>query len=175
MNSFNEMLKNEGYTMITPTVAIGNYVSSYIPFDVIVNLNFPFNNAEPKLVTVERDSEHDKTLFNVGLLDHPEEEMDRLLHHIIPPLLKIYKKNPQAKFLFHCFAGISRSSTVAIAFLCSTNNTPLHDTIRYVKSKRSIVCPNDGFVKCLHIYFNQNKNNEENISNIIRFLKSESL
>lgn len=50
-----------------------------------------------------------------------------------------------ALVIVHCFAGISRSSTIVLSYLMSEHNMSLDGAYRYLKSKRSIVCPNSGF------------------------------
>lgn len=54
--------------------------------------------------------------------------------------------------LVHCAAGISRSSTCLIAYLMRKNNTPMKQTLDYVRSKRRIVCPNYGFERQLKAF-----------------------
>lgn len=51
--------------------------------------------------------------------------------------------------LVHCFAGVSRSATIVIAYLMKNNKWKLNDTIKYVKSKRNMIAPNSGFGKQL--------------------------
>ena len=51
--------------------------------------------------------------------------------------------------LVHCVAGISRSSTIVIAYLMKREKMTLKDAYAYVKSKRTIIRPNQGFLKCL--------------------------
>ena len=128
-------------TSITPYISIGNYTSSYVDFDVIVNLNHPYNNTTHHNI-IEKDFNH-KKLFMIGLLDAPDEEMLCLLKIMMPKLLALGRK----RILFHCYAGISRSATLAIAYLVHTNNISLQDAINLVKSKRNIIQPNNGFMK----------------------------
>jgi protein-tyrosine phosphatase len=75
--------------------------------------------------------------------------MEELIRVLIPELLKIYNINLDIKILFHCRAGVSRSATLAIAFLCVSKNYRLSDSYYLVKSKRSIINPNKGFKNCL--------------------------
>jgi len=59
-------------------------------------------------------------------------------------------ENEKNSVLVHCNAGISRSSTIVIAYLMQKKIFPFyHDAYDYVKSKRSKICPNHGFVKQL--------------------------
>lgn len=51
------------------------------------------------------------------------------------------------KVLVHCYAGISRSATVVIAYLMSTQDKSFREAYDFVKSKRSEINPNEGFIK----------------------------
>jgi len=51
--------------------------------------------------------------------------------------------------IVHCAAGISRSSSLVIAYLMIENRWSYEAAYNYVKSKRSIINPNIGFVKQL--------------------------
>ena len=51
--------------------------------------------------------------------------------------------------IVHCAAGISRSSSLFIAYLMIENRWLYEEAYNYVKSKRSIINPNIGFVKQL--------------------------
>ena len=85
------------YNMITDNVAIGDYTSSYDSFDVIVNLNYPYNNVEHHVIKFDKDNK-DKLLIRVGTDDRPDENMYLLLQNLLPELLKIYHRNPNTKF-----------------------------------------------------------------------------
>lgn len=50
------------------------------------------------------------------------------------------------KVLVHCFAGISRSSSMVIAYLMYKNKWTYADAYAHVKKKRNIINPNKGFV-----------------------------
>jgi len=54
--------------------------------------------------------------------------------------------------LVHCAAGVSRSSTVVIAYLMRTQNMSFSDALSFVTDKRPIISPNQGFVKQLKLY-----------------------
>jgi hypothetical protein len=51
--------------------------------------------------------------------------------------------------LVHCFAGISRSSTLVLAYLIKEENVPLLRGIEMLRARRPIVCPNIGFFRQL--------------------------
>jgi len=51
--------------------------------------------------------------------------------------------------LVHCMAGISRSATITLAYLMKTYKYRFDDALQYVRARRPIVNPNDGFVQQL--------------------------
>ena len=56
----------------------------------------------------------------------------------------------------HCWAGISRSSTMIIAYLIKYKQFIFRDALQYVRDKRSKIYPNASFVSELKL-FEQNK------------------
>ncbi|CAD8065469.1 unnamed protein product [Paramecium primaurelia] len=54
--------------------------------------------------------------------------------------------------LVHCYAGISRSATIVIAYLMKTFKMTLDQAFSYVQQQRPIINPNPGFMKQLQQY-----------------------
>ena len=55
--------------------------------------------------------------------------------------------------LVHCHAGMSRSSTMVIAYLMTEKKMELEESLKYHRSRRSrIAGPNSGFAKQLQVY-----------------------
>jgi len=133
--------------MITDNIAIGNYLSSYEPFDVVVNLCFPQNAVEHRQIAVS--TYPSKIIIRIGINDDPSESMDSLLPKIIVYLVSLYRQHPNLRILFHCYAGISRSTTVAIAYMTAVYGMTLTDAYNLVKSKRPFIQPNPGFMAAL--------------------------
>ena len=52
----------------------------------------------------------------------------------------------------HCAAGVSRSTSTIIAYLIRKFGWDFEHSLAYIKEKRKIVCPNDGFRKQLKEY-----------------------
>ena len=52
----------------------------------------------------------------------------------------------------HCFAGISRSSTITIAYLMNTRKMGYDEAYQFVKERREVVKPNEGFAEQLRKY-----------------------
>ena len=66
------------------------------------------------------------------------------------------------RILIHCYAGISRSATITIAYIMKTNNYSFTDTFKYVKKQRSIVEPNLDFKKSIKKWFDSTKSKSIN-------------
>jgi protein-tyrosine phosphatase len=52
----------------------------------------------------------------------------------------------------HCYAGVSRSSTVVIAYIMKYWKWNLKNTIDFVQAKRVVAKPNEGFMEQLKKY-----------------------
>ena len=50
------------------------------------------------------------------------------------------------KVMIHCQAGVSRSSTIVIAYIMKYSGLSMTSAFHYVKSKRTIVAPNFNFM-----------------------------
>lgn len=64
----------------------------------------------------------------------------------------IEKNLQQTNVLVHCFAGVSRSSTMVIAYLMKNKKMNYAKVLAEVRGKRSCVYPNNGFAKQLIAY-----------------------
>lgn len=72
------------------------------------------------------------------------------LAYYFPEGIEFIEKNlEKTNVLVHCFAGVSRSSSMIIAFLMTKKKTNYYDTLAFVRAKRSCVYPNTGFAKQL--------------------------
>lgn len=45
----------------------------------------------------------------------------------------------------HCYAGVSRSASIVLAYIMKTHKWPYETALRFLRHKRSIVNPNEGF------------------------------
>ena len=142
------------YHMITDHVAIGDYTTPYDNFDVIFNFNCPFNGAAVGTIHIEMDYYNgaiQKTIYNVGLLDttiYSNTLLD-IFTNLIPYLIEAKNK----RILFHCYAGISRSSTAAILYFILTTSMTLDEIYTLLTSKRSHINPNPTFRKIIDICY----------------------
>ena len=60
--------------------------------------------------------------------------------------------NPTNNILIHCYAGISRSATIVLAYLMKSHHMTLADALAYLTSKRECIEPNAGFMRQLQRY-----------------------
>jgi len=54
--------------------------------------------------------------------------------------------------LVHCYHGVSRSTTLVLAYLMKSKKWSLARALDEVKAKRPIICPNEGFINQLELY-----------------------
>lgn len=89
------------------------------------------------------------TIVNLNWNDIPSQEINNnnTLFRVID-MIDSYLTNNQ-KVVVNCYAGISRSSSIVIAYIMYKYKLTLQEAYQYVKSKRAIVEPNSGFMKQL--------------------------
>jgi protein-tyrosine phosphatase len=137
--------------MITDTVAIGDWTSSYEPFDVIFNFNFPANRAQEQQIHrfCINHKNKEKIIYTIGLYDTTifNDSLINIFLRLLPHLSSHNGKH----ILFHCYAGISRSSTAAIIYFMLSTNLSFESICNMIIKKRPRICPNPAFIKILHI------------------------
>jgi hypothetical protein len=154
------------HVMITDHVAIGDDSSSYETFDVIVNANYPDACVRDSCVITKMMGS--KTIYYVGLLETPG-KTTKVIQHMMPLLLSHTTNTVfvdtdgtiqtgivvEPRVLFHCLDGISRSVTLAIAYLSKILQHPYHqldDYIHLIKQKRPMIKPHPLFMEELRMY-----------------------
>ena len=97
-----------------------------------------------------KESDTIKNLY-INIDDHGDEPIANYFDEICEFLDKV--KDKDEKVLVHCRGGVSRSATAVIAYHMKTSqNHKLDDAVDFVRSKRSIINPNLGFVIALMDY-----------------------
>lgn len=64
----------------------------------------------------------------------------------------MYCRESGQAVLVHCKMGISRSGSTVIAYAMKQQHWPMDVALAYVRDRRSIVKPNEGFMKQLQTY-----------------------
>lgn len=146
---------NIPYHMITENIGVGSRCSKYDDFDVIVNCDYPENEAKEDEITIQKYN--DKMIIHVGLLDSSNKSKKALdyMKKITPVIYKLYKDK---KILFHCFAGMSRSPMFAIAYLSYSLKISLEEAHSMVKNKRKFIEINEGFINSLKEFHSWSQN-----------------
>ncbi|KAJ0180289.1 hypothetical protein K1T71_003693 [Dendrolimus kikuchii] len=85
----------------------------------------------------------------VQCLDLPETDVRPILEQSLPFIKEGIDNNEN--LLIHCNAGVSRTSTVAIAYLMHYEKMTFNDAYDLVKRKRPSTQPNTGFRKQLQL------------------------
>lgn len=145
-------VNNHLYDMITEDVAVGSYraLLHYDKFDLVINLDYPHNKVEKDEIKYIEDIDYKNThVIKCGYEDNDsitEEKLENLLKMISD--FEEQKEKP-IKILFHCYAGISRSATVAIAYLAKSKNKSVKEIYELALEKRPRINPNNYFRKLL--------------------------
>jgi protein-tyrosine phosphatase len=149
---------------ITNNMYLGNY-------DKLFDTNWFHNNNIKVIIDLIRypgnynpnpfsRSSNSIQYFHFPLSDHPKENA----FQYYPQIRKILQNaEAQHKNVYvHCFAGISRSATMVLAYLMDRHNLSLPKAYNYVKNRRQIIQPNEGFIHQLRnwekfLQINRNK------------------
>ena len=136
------MQLEDDFNWITPTLAIGDFYSSTHPqcwhqFSAILNLS---------------EAEHD----GISREEHnymwlPFSDGDAIAFaKRLPVGLRFMRKNEEVKTLVHCVAGVSRSVSFVLAYLCEkekVNTTEqMEDVFKRIESRRPEIYPCQGFL-----------------------------
>ncbi|XP_031572661.1 dual specificity protein phosphatase 14-like, partial [Actinia tenebrosa] len=81
--------------------------------------------------------------MRVKVNDDPECNIGRHFDNVADKIEEVNKKS--GRVLVHCVAGVSRSSTLVIAYLMKYQKMNLKDAYTMVKEKRALINPNRGF------------------------------
>lgn len=90
------------------------------------------------------------TYKTINLYDSPSADIGIYFDECVAFIDDALSKNE--KILVHCYAGISRSSSIVLAYLMKRYNYSLKEAVEIVKKKRPIVQPNRGFMRQLEAY-----------------------
>ena len=88
--------------------------------------------------------------YNLSLLDSEKENIKQYFKESFDFIDDAIKNG--GNVLVHCHAGVSRSSTILIAYIMKSKKMKLNDVIDLLKTKREKVSPNAGFMGQLRDY-----------------------
>jgi protein-tyrosine phosphatase len=89
------------------------------------------------------------TVLNLNWYDEPQQEINKndTLFRVIDTIDSYLSHNQRV--VVNCFAGISRSTSIVLAYIMYKYKLTLLESLQFVRSKRSIVNPNPGFLQQL--------------------------
>ena len=97
-----------------------------------------------------------ETIFKDGYkymkLDVTDTEDENILFNFESVYNFIEEGKSQGGVLIHCYGGISRSPTIAIAYLMKKYQMTFEQAFNTVKELKSDINPNDGFIQKLQIF-----------------------
>ena len=137
------MDRYKNYHWITPDVAVGDWLTPNSLFSLIVDLNFPDNQAKENDIYVLGN------IIHVGLIDDINAEIQPLVTRV----MSLIKETPHKKILFRCRMGVSRSVTFACFYLADTLQISAIQALEMIKEKRRVADPNPGFLLTLKTDF----------------------
>ena len=89
------------------------------------------------------------TLLNLNWYDEPQQEINKndTLFRVIDVIDSYLTHNQRV--VVNCFAGVSRSTTIVVAYIIYKYKLTLLEALQFVRSKRNIINPNPGFIQQL--------------------------
>ncbi|CAF1659955.1 unnamed protein product [Rotaria magnacalcarata] len=106
----------------------------------ILNVATGINNAFPEQYKY----------LNIELLDVPETNIQKVFTYTNEFIQQAVTNH--GHILIHCNAGISRSASIVLAYLIGIHQMKYDDAYQLLKTTRSNIKPNDGFIQQLKEY-----------------------
>lgn len=142
-------------------------IATYMPFEIVPGSRVWFGGAGPThdpallrpfthVVNCEScftSSSREAQMRHFLFLKSYDEETFPLIDTHFPTLLRYIQEalqNPATAVYIHCYAGINRSATLAIAYACHLTGRPASDLIAEVRRATGrMVVENEGFERQL--------------------------
>jgi hypothetical protein len=109
-------------------------------------------------------------ILRININDNPNVSIQNYFEKSHDFINKAFDEN--GAVLVHCFAGISRSSTIIISYLIKYCSMSLKDAFNHVLNIKKDICPNIGFFKQLQNFELLTKNIQEPSLSLIIYLKN---
>jgi len=132
---------------VIPAVYIGNVVDAH---NVDELKKRGITHVVDAVLGVAPPFPEDFKYLHVPLIDCPSES---ILPHFNQTCAFIEEAIASGgKVLVHCMRGVSRSATLVAAYLMYERRVTCKESVAILQDKRSIICPNDGFMMQLQWY-----------------------
>lgn len=146
-NDSNRLLLGYGISKIMHGLYLGGH-------DVATNLDLLNQHHITHIINLTKNIENKfRTKIEYLTIKVEDAESENLGKHFKPTfnyIDQLLTSNSSFNILVHCNAGVSRSASIVIAYLMQKGLFRTYkEAFEFVKSKRSIVSPNKGFVKQL--------------------------
>lgn len=93
--------------------------------------------------------------LHLNIMDHPKQDIMSYFE-VSNDFIDTALKNPDNRVFVHCVAGISRSATLVSAYIMKSQSLSYKKALEFVKSKRPIIDPNEGFIRQLALFERMN-------------------
>ncbi|XP_071491247.1 dual specificity protein phosphatase 19-like [Diadema antillarum] len=90
------------------------------------------------------------TYKNLPIWDLPEVKITKFFKYAFEFINKA--RSEGGCVLVHCNAGVSRSTTIVVAYILADEHVRMSKTLEEIRERRPFVRPNDGFMKQLEDY-----------------------
>jgi len=95
---------------------------------------------------LEKHHENDiEYLINNEIYDAPEQDMMSVVKPSLEWIDEVLAADKKNIVLVHCHKGLSRSSTIAVAYYMRKNKQGFNQALKYVRTKRRVAIPSLGF------------------------------
>jgi len=86
------------------------------------------------------------TRMRIPVADAPSSDLHSHFPRAVSFITSALANDPDARILCHCYGGVSRSATIVVAYLMSTQKMSVDEALKFVRGKRQQVNPNLGFM-----------------------------
>ncbi|CAF1109701.1 unnamed protein product [Adineta steineri] len=152
MANFNRMTFLMAISEITPQIFISGQIAATLEQVQRLGITYIVNVALESSAIVYPKS---VKLEKYDILDFPNAPISNYFNTITDKIHDHLTANKQHKVLVHCMAGISRSTTIVLAYLIRYMNLSLREAYLLCKKHRPICFPNLGFWNQLIAYESQ--------------------
>ena len=146
MNTIHEVWKN---------LYVGGILAAHNPSNIT---KYNIKSIVQVLGTIENRTYHANINYHIINLD--DLPNSNIIQYVPEAITFIDNELTNGRpVLIHCAAGVSRSVSIAIAYLVVKNSQSFEDTLSVVRNSRRWACPNPGFeaqLKAMNVLYMKN-------------------